>query len=332
MTDVAKSLHNYCNLLLNEDSSWAMRKEALEQMHALFVQAGALDAYGDAGRQDAVNNSSGKAIAPAWAAMCLFDIARTRQFVLGIRQAIQDQLQQGPGPVQLLDAGCGPYALLSLLPALYFTPQQLQLSVLDIHEANIHSAKTLIDALQLNHHFAEIVCADALQYQWPQAQPPHIIVTETMNRALSKEPQVAISLQLAKLLNDKGILIPQQIEVSLVQVDKQLENAARFLQADETTKPADYCKKLAGIICLNKHTTKEEIEKQPLAVVTIPADYDAARHRLELQTELRVYGECWLRSGESGVTMPIVVKGNEVGRKLMFKYEIVPEPFISYQS
>jgi len=328
MSNVAKLLHNYCNLLLSETSSWAMRKEQLENMHALFVQLGALDAYKDQGAAKDRHMPGGKAIAPASAAMCLFDIARTRQFVAAVKQAITDKTKDQTTPVLVLDAGCGPYALLSLLAALYFSPQQVKFRILDIYETNIQSARTLIKALEMEAFFEEMICVNALEYKWPLQQPPDILLTETMNRALTKEPQVAISLRLAPLLAASGILIPEKIDLELVAVDRKKRNELMTSNTTGEDLPAAlYEHRLAPVLSLLKDSTHAAIGRQPLTRVELPPGFDG--HQLELHTTITVYKQVVLKNNESAVTLPLVLKQQALaGDILEFYYKMTDEPGI----
>lgn len=324
MNNATARLKKYCDALLNDDSDWNLRRQSLEQVHALFVELGALNAQDGQHRDAAQPLAAGKAIAPAWAAMCLFDIARTRQFVLAIKAAIHDKLKEGVEPVQLLDAGCGPYALLGLLAALYFTPQQLQLTVLDIYEENINSSRTLMNALQMENYFRQITCADALQYHWPLQQPPHIAVTETMNRALSKEPQVAISLALSKMLDEKSILIPALIEVKLVNIEKTGEDAAAAMQRTLT--------ELATVIALSKNPPAAQFHQKPVHRVVLPEWYNPQTQLLELHTHIRLYKNYMLGNNESAISLPVPLNTTQLkcaaGDELLFYYELEPEPGI----
>jgi hypothetical protein len=47
----------------------------------------------------------------------------------------------------------------------------------------------------------------------------HLVVTETMNQALRKEPQVAITRHLSPFLLPQGIFIPQRVTVSAAVTD-----------------------------------------------------------------------------------------------------------------
>lgn len=330
-------LKQNCDLLLHPRSSWLERRQALLQMHDLFVQLGAFSAHDEAKRSPKIDVGSGAAIAPTWAAMCLFDIARTRQFVRGTRQAIADIIAgQDEKPVQVLDAGCGPYGLLSLLPALYFSPAEVQFTLLDIFPGNINSARTLIAALGMQDYFRELLCADALTYTWPQEIPLHILVTETMNRALSKEPQVAISLHLSPQLVPGGILIPEVIEVRLKCMDRKKRNQlSQSAEEGEILPHHLYTEDLGLVIRLDKQSTEVGITRRPLCSIPLPAHFNTEQHQLELDTHIRIYKEYELGSNESGITLPYVIGKEDkqifrAGDELSFYYEVAEEPGIHF--
>lgn len=338
MTAPAILLKQYCDHLLDPLSNWSERRQVLQQMHDLFVQLGALNAHDEEQRLPKIDVGSGSAIAPTWAAMCLFDIARTRQFVGGIKEAITDIIAvQKDKPVQVLDAGCGPYGLLSLLPALYFSPAEVQFTLLDIFPGNISSARTLIDALGMQHYFAELLCTDALTYTWPQQTALHILVTETMNRALSKEPQVAISLHLSPQLAPGGILIPEAIEVRLKCMDREKRNQLSQSVEEGNIVPHHlYTEDLGLVIRLDKQSTEAAISKQPLCTIPLPGYFNIQQHQLELDTHVRIYKEYELGRNESGITLPFVIVTKDdkqtlrVGDEFLFYYEFSNESSICF--
>lgn len=335
MKPVAVLLQKYCNVLLQDDSSWAERKDCLERIHTLFIELGALNAYDETNRSAAQVLVNGTAISPTWAAMCMFDIVRTRQFVLGLRQAVGDQVLKHPGePIEVLDAGCGPYGLLCLLAAGYFSPAQVQFTLLDIFPENIKSAQKLISALGMQHYFRAFVCGDALHYQWTSEMPLHIVVTETMNRALWKEPQVAITLQLSPQLAKGGVLIPERIEVSLACVDLHKKKIHAAMNLEEAlTAPVLYEEDLGQVIELDKNSTEAAIGKKPLVSITLPAHFNTTQYQLELHTRVQVYKGYKIIKDESAISLSKVLmkskKENwQTGDELSFYYEQTGEPAI----
>jgi hypothetical protein len=73
---------------------------------------------------------AGLAIDTRSAALCIFDMMRTRKFLLGIRDAIDEKLRIDPGqPVTILYAGTGPFATLLTPLITVFRPDQLQMVV-----------------------------------------------------------------------------------------------------------------------------------------------------------------------------------------------------------
>lgn len=335
MNPVAKLLQHYCNMLLQNNSSWAERKDCLERIHALFAELGALNAYDEVHHSPAKVLEGGTAIAPAWAAMCMFDIARTRQFVLGLREAVADLLSEQPDePVQVLDAGCGPYGLLSLLAAQYFSPSQVQFTLLDIFPGNIESVQKLIAALGMQRYFRAFVCEDALHYQWPPEKSLHILVTETMNRALWKEPQVAISLHLVPQLAPGAVLIPERIEVSLACVNLYKKKIHAAMKGQEAlTAPVLYEEDLGQVIELDKNSTEATIGKKPLVSITLPAHFNTTQYQLELHTRVQVYKGYELIKDESAISLSQVLSDSKkenwkAGNELSFYYEQKGEPAI----
>ena len=328
MTNAAGQLKQYCDLLLHKDADWAMRRQQLENMHSLFVELGALNAYSEARSGNDLDLHSGKAIAPVWAAMCLFDIARTIGFVSALRSAVTAKHLAGNKTVQVLEAGCGPYGLLSLLTSLYFLPGEVSFTLIDIHPENITSVKKLTAALQIEPCFTTIQCSDALHYHWPQQESLHILVIETMNRALWKEPQVDITLHLAPQMEPAGILIPEEICIHLVATDllkrKQIQDAAAPGTAIDA---GSYETRLGQVLRLTKSSTADNIDRRPLYHTCLPLIYSEPGQQLELQTEIKLFNNYWLRSNESAITLPLLLRQRPApGEDWNFCYDRGNEP------
>jgi predicted RNA methylase len=338
MEHLQKELNGYVQILTAEHISWEERRSSVHNMHGLFVRLGALDALQEV-RVPANHTQlpSGRAIAPIQAGMCLLEVRRTKVFVEGLRDAIADLLQQLPGKtIRVFDAGCGPYALLPLLATQFFSPQQVQFTVLDIHKSNLESAKTLISNLGLNGYFDMFVLADATAYQCTDNTRPDIVISETMNRALQKEPQVAITLNLAAQLPPHGILIPEAIAVSLYRTKAGLMKEMMVIREEDETDFSQYEEELGFLMTLDRHSTLAVVTQQPLQLIAIPNDYDKAWHNLRLYTFIRVYQHHLLQRYNCSLTLPLNLESPgrmsvQAGDILDFHYTLGAMPGLEFK-
>jgi hypothetical protein len=84
--------------------------------------------------RSATSVAAGYAVSPLDAGRCLLDLRRTVVYLRGVYHAIQEAQQRFPGEViQVLYAGCGPFAplCLPLLPLL--AGQAVHFTLLDVH-------------------------------------------------------------------------------------------------------------------------------------------------------------------------------------------------------
>ncbi len=337
----ADILLNYTELLISDTSSWHDRRESLQAMHSLFVHVGSFDTNDKNNDTPSLWLPNGYAVSPQSAAMCLFEIARTREFVLGLIEAIRFQLAtQEVRPIRVLDAGCGPYALLTALAAQYFSADDVQFHVLDIFEENLRAAEKVIVAFGLGDRFREGIVSDATSYQWHNDKPLHVVVTETMLNSLRKEPQVAVTLNLAPQLAPGGTFVPEHISVHLVQVDTEKERQITQLAMEqEDFGPPNYAAfetDLGVLVTLDKHTTAEAITAPCSSRITIPDDFTTATGILEWHTRIRVFGNHVLERRDTSITMPAAFSGNgrnplHPGDQLCFWYEMTGEPGIRFK-
>jgi len=203
--------------LLDAELPYGVQNTQLEALSQLFCRISGLDfnTHAHAQQQDTVL-SNGVAISPYWAAFCINELKRTSFFLRGLRGAIQRAQQRFPGQqINVLYAGCGPFATLALPLCTVFSPSEVKFTLLDIHKESIQSAQKLVTALELALWITDYVVADATQYQFPDAQPLHIVVSETMKAKLEKEPQVPILLNLVPQLEEGGICVPENISLGL---------------------------------------------------------------------------------------------------------------------
>ena len=139
-----------------------------------------------------------------------------RALYAGLRAA---QRRFGDAPIRVLYAGCGPYATL-LLPLLHrFEPSALELTLLDIHQPSLNSVKQLLAHHGLGAHRVCTVRADACRYRHPRSL--HLVIAETMQKALEQEPQFAVTANLAPQLHAGGWFLPERIHVELCLLEQR---------------------------------------------------------------------------------------------------------------
>ncbi|MBV1922741.1 MAG: hypothetical protein KUG68_01800 [Flavobacteriaceae bacterium] len=163
---------------------------------------------------DPTNVDGGIALSSQHALDCLEDPFRTTRFLKAVHHAILDCFDLFPSEkINILYAGCGPAAPL-ILPLLgLFKPSQISITLLDLNETSLSSVSILIHKFGFQDYFRDAVMADATTYNFPDEIPLHLVVTETMDKALTKEPQVRITQNLASQIIPKGILIPEEIKI-----------------------------------------------------------------------------------------------------------------------
>ena len=270
--------------------------------------------------------SSGVAIDPLSAARCTQDYARTTAFLRGVCRAVQVAQQRFPAQtIELLYAGCGPFAPLAIPLMTRFSANEVQFTLLDIHQRSLDCARRLVEAFGFSAHVRAFVEADAAVYQAPS--PSHIVVTETMQRALIKEPQVAITLTLAPQLCAGGIFIPERITVDACLYDPKSE----FQTASSTDdKMPERVRVMLGRLMELDLDSVPRLRAEGFPVVRVrwPAD---GVHRLPLmfRTQVTVFESLTLGDYASGITCPHPWNEGELpgpGGEAGFRYELGSVP------
>jgi len=252
---------------------------------------------------------NGIALSQKHAADCIKDYKRTARFIKGIHKAILSAFQKFPNQkINILYAGCGPYAPL-IIPLLHhFKPEQVDLTLIDIHQHSINSVKKIISVLQYENYFSDITVADAATYSYNPDKTLHMVITETMFRALTNEPQVAITQNLASQLCENGILIPEEISLS---IGYALFSEEPYLNHYEDTyrvknsKNVVNRKQVRPLFVLNKETT---IDSQiPFSYKSnwflTPKDYDKTPD-ICIYTIVNIFSSILLKNEDSLITNP----------------------------
>lgn len=241
----------------------------------------------------------GVALASQYALDCLKDPLRTTRFIAGTYQAIKDQLENSKTQkVNLLYAGCGPAAPLVLSFLHRFKPEELSLTLLDITESSLKAVKRLVKKLKLNAYVENYVLADAITYIHPNDQALDIVVSETMDKGLYREPQVRVMQNLASQLKASGVFIPQQIKLycehtfyakePYFDIDKDLQ------QLPELYPTEDRC----HLFTIDKNVQEEPAFEYESEVINIPEPFEHVPD-IAVFAEIQIYKERVLPKAKS---------------------------------
>lgn len=276
------------------------RLDAAWRLHALLSDLAGMPGA-DTGRDTSMPFAQsalahGLALSPFDAGLCTRDPLRTAAFALGLRRAID--ARRGAGPVRVLYAGTGPLAPLAALQVPHFSPDALRLTLLDLHPVSLKSARRVMGALGADGLAERYVQADATDWRPPIGTRYDVIVAEVLQRALSREPQVAATRALARFLAPGGAFVPSDIALDLV-----------LVQPGDLvgTPPYAVPQPVAPALRLTAQTAQALVPDAnglcPLGEVSCPAPQRPG-DPLVLMTRIETYGGITLDHGQSGLTMP----------------------------
>jgi len=217
-----ESLREIAKVLIEPTTDYGQLSTAILQLKEFYLKISEVDLENDENRKD-IHLSNGKALGTSWAARCVDDIIRTKQFISGVYQAVKKLLDEHPEKtVHLLYAGTGPFATLVTPLTTLFSSDQLQFTFLELNPVSYQKVQRVVQQIGIAHYVRRIVQTDATTYQIPADERVDILLSETMQNALKREQQVPIIYNLLQQIDNEVILIPEVIELQLVGI-----NAAR---------------------------------------------------------------------------------------------------------
>lgn len=307
-----------CNPLF---SGAACLGEQHDAAHCLFTLLSNIVGYDDnAPSADQASDTilpTGKAIAFQGAARCLWEFARTAKFLRGVEAALRAAQARFPGErLRLLEAGCGPFALLALPLATRFSADEVGFTLLDIHPHSLEAAGRIVAALGLEAYVDDYVCADATTWRCPDAARPHVIVSETMQNALKNEPQIAITRNLAPQRVPGGFFLPEAVE---------LDFSLLTWHTEESEVPLQRSTRMAPLFDL----TADRCDDAHMAGSFTLPDTLPANGRPAICTHIRVFGDIALGENECSLTLPLRIKelpALQGGETLNYAYAWAPKP------
>ena len=266
--------------------------------------------------------AGGKAISPGDAARCVLDFSRTAKFLKGIHAAILEAQKRFPDTtIEILYAGCGPFAPLAIPLTSRFSAAEIRFTLLDIHQRSLDAAQHIFQTFGLTAFVRNYVEGDAASYQHDAQQALHVVLTETMQAALEKEPQVAISMNLAPQICPGGIFIPERIAIDACLGDLTKEftfipaeaEGTRFLADTDNDRrrihlgrllelTAESCRKLS----VGSDDGHGVLPRFQNITIDVPMEVGNELY-IMLLTAITIFGSIALGDYESGLTYPKVL-------------------------
>lgn len=335
--------------ILNQQAYPAELSLAINDLAAVFTQLTTLD-VNSTNTDDTTETilNEGKALSPRDAARCLLDIARTTQFIRGIHAAITDLFDRFPGEqINIVYAGCGPYATLLVPLFSQFKDTQIKVTMIDIHQHSLDAARYLVDQLDYSDFVQDYVQCDATRYQHPETQAVHLAITETMQKALAKEPQLAVTANLVPQLVEGGVLIPQQISIELCLANAKKEFSMQSAETvmDDVVESQRERIDVGTVMTINSQNavaiyqrceagSKGKEPSDTATKFTISEPPVGIQFQAMLLTHITVHGEHKLGDYDSGLTVPTVLHGVGTvkgGEQLTFDYDVGEVPGFNYR-
>ncbi|SFR75343.1 SAM-dependent methyltransferase [Anaeromicropila populeti] len=338
MKSANEELKRITDIILTREEEYGELKNACDDLFQFFLELSDLNLESEESKKDYFL-PGGKAIGTVWAGMCVKEFMRTKKFLTGIYKAVQRAQERFSGqPVHILYAGSGPFGTLLVPLTTRFQPEEIQITFLEINEESLEKLKRIIKELEIDSYVKDIVLCDASDYQVDRQDPIHMVVTETMQRALYKEPQVSITANLVPQMAEGGILIPQNIKIdaSLLDSKRDLERMTGVEGAEQ-----DFSFYIDTILELNQTSIKEysrETHTFPECEVYLPDKMEDRFDSFSLFTDIQVFEDEILTYMQCSLNMPYhimkkrVMEAESAGRrKIGLQYMVGEVPGFQYR-
>ena len=267
--------------------------------------------------------ASGVAISPRDAANCILDAPRTACLARAVDAAVAARIPRST-PIEVLYAGCGPFAPLALCTAALRPDAPLRFTLIDAHAPNLARAHRLFERAGLAHMIASMVCEDAARWTRPPGPAPDILIAEVMQRALALEPQVAVLVNLSPQCRPDAAIVP-----SLIRIDLALRRLDTMFDAGVPDSVLGTALTLsrASLPAL-RAALLHDSTGLPDTVLELPRDAPSGRVGV-LLTHVEAGDGYVLAPGASGLTQPLPLLAQGIaspGDRFRLRYRLEPVP------
>lgn len=311
------------------DSSRPLTSFGLEMMNYEILLRQVAESHPDFPTLKGMNASSvtatGHAIDPWRASLSLVDRIRTAAFIRGGVRTVEKVLAEIPDrPIHLMEAGCGPLAPLSIPLMARFGPEQLQVTLVDLHQEAIDCACYVIGQLGLSDRLSQAICGDLMTLG--SREKADVIILEAMYAALFREPQVALTRRLVRAFPD-AIVLPETITVDL-----QMFNLAKEAgQIPAVPGPRRFLGQVFKLDRLTALDGNAENGRLKAATIRLP-EAVASEENLFLTTSVRVCDQVDFADYDAEITMPVglPLEPDWLGKVLHFSYRLTEFPGLEW--
>lgn len=304
--DYIQQIADITTVILSDELNYQSLKRALETYKSMLLDLSKLDLDDRDNRTD-LQFENGIALGTTMAAMCVDDIMRTRQFIRGVFEAVEDVKQtKDADPVRILYAGSGPFAALLLPLTAKYTCREVQFILLEVNKRTLSSLNRVIKGLGIAAYIQELVCANAATYRIPQNAEIDILLSETMQVGLVKEQQVPIMLNLVSQLPEDIIILPEAVNLEL--------GSRMQLPATSSNGDVSPYRILDTLLQFDKKHIRSYLdESQALESksefvlceqLNFKEKIEATDDQLSVLTSIQVYRDNWIKIYDSSLTIP----------------------------
>ncbi len=300
MTDMSyiQTIRQSTQILLECGDDFAQMKKSVDDMYSAFSSITGVTIQQLNDDKDIIL-PTGKAIGTAGAAHCLLEMKRTAVFLRGINKAILHKQQEKKGSqLHILYAGTGPYGTLVIPLLLLYPVGNIKVDLIEINPVSLEALQKVVKTLEIDRCVEKIYNTDAATFKI--SRPYDIIISETMQACLKKEPQVAIMQNLIPQLDDRGFFIPEEISIDASFTNSKME-MDRMLMYSEEERPPFERRPIGNVFTIKRNDVNTIRERKKLP---IPHDVGAFPV-LKLFTTITVFGDEELTENNSSLNLPV---------------------------